>query len=176
MAKACARLCELRPAHIALYLPVGTRGSSSQLVPLYVSVRNLFLELEPPIGIHTDDPRITSDTLPGRTRTGCTNSTGNRSQGTRRAGTIHGPVPRTVPRPRGGLTPARPCCGRSGPTVMMLSADGKPPAGSPSRAGPRRERSAAASHRAASAVLMGWRGRVQGWQERERRVMGLHLR
>jgi hypothetical protein len=76
MAKACARLCELRPAHIGSCLPVGTRGNSSLLVPRYVSVRNLFLELEPPIGIHTDDLRITRGTRPCNTRAGCTDSTG----------------------------------------------------------------------------------------------------
>jgi hypothetical protein len=44
--------------------------------------------------------RITRDTVPRSERTGCTDSTGNRTDGTRRAGTIKGPVPRTVPRPR----------------------------------------------------------------------------
>ena len=48
----------------------------------------------------TDDLRITRDTVPRCGRTGCTDSTANRTDGTRRAGIISRPVPRTVPRPR----------------------------------------------------------------------------
>ena len=40
----CARLISVRTS------PSVPRGSSSRLVPRYVSVRDLFLELEPPIG------------------------------------------------------------------------------------------------------------------------------
>jgi len=45
----------------------------------------------------TDDLRITRDTVPRSRRTDCTDSTGNRTDSTRRAGTIQGPVPRPLP-------------------------------------------------------------------------------
>jgi hypothetical protein len=52
----------------------------------------------------TDDLRITRGLLPGRAPASCTDSTDHRIDGTRRAGTIHGPVPRTVPRPQPCVT------------------------------------------------------------------------
>ena len=45
----------------------------------------------------TDDLRITRGTIPSRTPASCTDSTDHRTDGTRRAGTIQGPVSR--PRP-----------------------------------------------------------------------------
>ena len=52
----------------------------------------------------TDDLRITRGTIPSRAHASCTDSTDHRINGIRRAGTIQGPVPRTVPRPRRCVT------------------------------------------------------------------------
>jgi len=51
----------------------------------------------------TDDLRVTRGTRPGRARASCTDSTGNRTGGTRSAGITRRPGPRTGPR----LTPLR---------------------------------------------------------------------
>jgi len=48
----------------------------------------------------TDDLRITRGTIPVRARASCTDSTGNRTDGTHGAGIIRRPGPRTGPRPR----------------------------------------------------------------------------
>ena len=48
----------------------------------------------------TDDLRITRGPLPGRAPASCTDSTGNRIDGTRRAWIVRRPGPRTGPRPR----------------------------------------------------------------------------
>ena len=58
----------------------------------------------------TDDLRITRGTIPSRTPASCTDSTDHRTDGTHRAGTIQGAVPRTVPRPRPCVTPSCSLC------------------------------------------------------------------
>ena len=58
----------------------------------------------------TDDLRITRGTIPGHAPASCADSTEHRTDGTRRAGIIQGPVPRTVPRPRPCVTPSCSLC------------------------------------------------------------------
>ena len=59
---------------------------------------------EPPIGIEPMTYALRGARPPSRTRVSCTDTTGHRTDGTRRAGTIQGHVPRTVPRLRPCVT------------------------------------------------------------------------
>jgi hypothetical protein len=80
----------------------------------------------------TDDLRITRGPRPGRTSASCTDTTDHRTDGTRRAGTIQGPVPRPVPRPRPCVTPPCSLC------VTSLRALHHAPTSMPGRHGARR--------------------------------------
>jgi hypothetical protein len=67
-------------------------------------------ELGAALGNRTPDLRITRGPIPIRTHASCTDTTDHRTGGTRRAGTIQRPVPRTVPRPRPCVTPSCSLC------------------------------------------------------------------
>ena len=78
--------------------------STTRSTTVMVSVRIILSSWELPIVSayrnRTDDLRITRGTRRGCARASCTDSTGDRTDGTRGAGIIRRPGPRTGPRPR----------------------------------------------------------------------------